>query len=97
MRRVRSTKHIIGAGRPAYGKEEKTVNIALNQLSLGSDGNQVKTLQHLLIAKGHSCGKYGADGDFGSDTLKALKAFQTANKLEVDGICGVNTWNKILK
>ena len=97
MRRVRSVKHIIGAGRPAYGKEEKTVNISLNQLSLGSAGNQVKTLQHLLIAKGYSCGKCGADGDFGSNTLKALKAFQKANGLEVDGICGVNTWNKLLK
>lgn len=36
------------------------------------------------------------DGLFGSNSTAALKAFQKSNGLTVDGICGVNTWNKLL-
>ena len=32
------------------------------------------------------------DGDFGNGTLKAVKSFQTKNKLMVDGIVGNQTW-----
>jgi peptidoglycan hydrolase-like protein with peptidoglycan-binding domain len=32
------------------------------------------------------------DGDFGSNTLKATKAFQKANGLEVDGVVGPKSW-----
>lgn len=42
-------------------------------------------LQRALLARGFDVGKFGADGDFGTDTLKALKAFQKANGL-TDGI-----------
>ena len=30
-------------------------------------------MQTMLIAVGYSCGSYGADGDFGSDSDKALR------------------------
>lgn len=75
----------------------KTVTITLNQLSKGAKGEQVKNLQILLIGKGYSCGSAGADGDFGTNTDKALKKFQTDNGLVADGICGKNTWNKLIK
>ena len=42
----------------------------------------------MLIKLGYSCGTAGADGDFGNNTLKALKNFQKDNKLVVDGIYG---------
>lgn len=32
--------------------------------------------------------RYGADGKFGSETEEAVKAFQTAEGLEIDGIYG---------
>ncbi len=35
--------------------------------------------------------KYGIDGDFGNETLKAVKAFQRARGLKVDGIVGKQT------
>lgn len=72
-------------------------NVVLNTLKIGSKGAQVKALQILLIGYGYSCGSYGADGDFGNGTLAAVKKFQQAKKLEVDGIVGANTWNKLLK
>ena len=40
--------------------------------------------------------KYGADADFGAETETALKAYQKAKGLSADGICGVNTWKKLL-
>lgn len=103
---------IAGYGRPDYSivgetnikaepikkkTEAVTVNITLNQLSKGSKGKQVKTLQRLLQAVGHSVGSYGIDGDFGSATLEAVKNFQEVNGLVVDGIVGVKTWEKLLK
>jgi len=71
--------------------------VVLNQLSKGSKGQQVKSLQLLLIGNGHSCGGYGADGDFGSGTYNAVVAFQNKKNLEADGIVGTNTWNALLK
>lgn len=61
----------------------------------GSKGDNVKTLQEGLLALGYSLPKYGADGDFGGETLAALKAFQTNCDLTVDGICGPATWTKL--
>lgn len=77
--------------------EEETVNITLLTLQKGSEGKQVKTLQRLLIALGYSCGNAGVDGDFGTATDKAVKAFQKDNGLTVDGIVGVKSWTKLLK
>ncbi len=77
-------------------EEAKTVTVTLNQLSKGAKGEQVKNLQILLIGKGYSCGSSGADGDFGTNTEKAVKKFQKDNGLDADGICGKNTWTKLL-
>lgn len=35
------------------------------------------------------------DGDFGSNTYKSARTFQSANKLSVDGIIGPKSWSKI--
>ena len=65
-------------------------------LRKGSEGADVKALQTLLVGYGYSCGRYGADGDFGSATEKAVKAYQKANGLDVDGIVGPASWGKLL-
>lgn len=57
-------------------------------LKKGMEGSDVKTMQENLITLGYDCGKWGADGEFGSDTEAALKAFQEAKSLEVDGEYG---------
>ena len=53
-------------------------------------------MQQRLIALGYSVGKYGADGVFGEDTKKAVKAFKTAKGLSDDAVVGRNTWRKLL-
>lgn len=64
-------------------------------LKKGSKGQAVKELQEKLISMGYSCGSYGADGDFGSATLAAVKAFQKDRGLTVDGIVGTNTYKAL--
>ena len=66
-------------------------------LKYGSTGSYVKEAQELLISKGYSVGADGADGVFGSNTYYAVKEFQKANFLEVDGIIGNMTWAKLLE
>lgn len=61
-------------------------------LRKGCSGEAVKELQMLLIGQDYGCGKWGADGEFGRDTEKAVKAFQAEHKLKVDGIVGPATW-----
>ena len=65
-------------------------------LKRGSKGASVKELQQLLIKKGYKLPKYGADGDFGNETLEAVKKFQKDKGLTVDGIVGAQTWSKLL-
>jgi hypothetical protein len=74
-----------------------TVEIEMNVLKKGAKGEQVKTLQRLLDALGYDLGGYGADGSFGPATDKAVRSFQKAEALEVDGSVGKATWTKILK
>lgn len=80
-----------------YSKPEATVKIEMSILRKGSKGTQVKTLQRLLLAAGYFLGGYGADGDFGSATESAVRAFQGKNRLEEDGCVGQETWSKLLK
>ena len=68
----------------------------LKVLKKGSKGGAVKSLQILLIGYGHSCGSAGIDGSFGSGTDKAVRAYQKANGLSVDGCVGPATWAKLL-
>lgn len=58
-------------------------------IRIGSRGDRVKALQKGLIAAGYLKGK--ADGIFGNQTLAAVKAFQSAGRLTVDGIAGRKT------
>lgn len=77
-------------------EEGCTVNVSV--LRKGSRGESVKALQILLIGTepGYPCGKYGVDGSFGSATENAVRKFQKAKGLEVDGVVGPATWSKLL-
>lgn len=67
----------------------------LPTLRKGSSGQYVKMAQELLLKKGFNLSPYGADGKFGNKTLSAVKAFQKANSLSVDGIIGKMTWKAL--
>lgn len=46
---------------------------------------------------GYTLGGFGCDGSFGSSTEKAVKKFQKAKGLKVDGIVGQKTWKALTK
>jgi hypothetical protein len=77
---------------PAQVKQTP-VTIPTSVLRINSRGNDVKILQTKLDAKGFNCGV--ADGIWGKNTDKAVRAFQKANHLTVDGIVGPKTWGKL--
>lgn len=64
-------------------------------LRKGDKGTYVTLAQELLIQRRFSCGSCGADGVFGSGTLSAVKKFQQANGLQVDGVIGPKTWGAL--
>lgn len=61
-------------------------------LRKGDKGEAVAEMQGLLAGRGYDLGKYGIDGDFGSATEKAVKAFQKDVGLTADGVVGAKTW-----
>lgn len=73
---------------PAPPHKVESVNVR-SYLIKGDKGAKVKDLQKKLIKLGYDLGKYGADGVYGDDTVKAVKAFQAHEGIKVDGIYGV--------
>lgn len=96
-----SSSLIFGYARPKYPVKSSAngsdVDISLPTIRKGDSGNAVKILQLALVAYEYNIGKYGADGDFGSDTESAVKQFQKRSGIAVDGIVGENTWYELLK
>lgn len=65
-------------------------------LRFGDKGECVRSAQLLLIGRGYSCGRCGADGEIGQDTYNAIIAFQRACGLQQDGIIGAQTWARLI-
>lgn len=57
-------------------------------LKRGSKGEDVRMLQQLLMQIGYELPKYGADGEYGAETVTAVQKFQRANGLDADGMYG---------
>ena len=65
------------------------IEVQFPVIQKGSKGTAVSMLQAMLGVK--------VDGDFGNDTDTSLKAFQKNVKLTADGICGADTWTKVIE
>jgi peptidoglycan hydrolase-like protein with peptidoglycan-binding domain len=61
----------------------------------GDSGDLVKQMQGAIIKNGFSCGPAGADGNFNSDTLTGLEAFQDNNALTVQAKCDQQCWTAL--
>jgi len=72
----------------------KETTIKVSVLKKKCKGEAVVALQSILTILGYYTGEI--DGSFGSKTDSAVKAFQKAKGLEVDGIVGSATWEKLL-
>lgn len=82
-------------------KPEPTSGTDKPTIRKGSTGETVKKLQQNLISLGYDVGSKGADGKFGDQTEKAVKAFQhdhddsDGKALKIDGVVGKKTWAAI--
>ena len=68
--------------------EASVYTIGERILKYGCEGSDVRIIQEALLKLGYDLGKWGCDGDFGDCTDLALRAFQKAAKVDVDGQCG---------
>ena len=59
-------------------------------LQMGKRGEHVRRLQQALNRAGVMA--ISVDGIFGSDTMSAVRAFQSSHNLDADGIVGPKTW-----
>lgn len=75
---------------------ETPLEIGDRTLRKGMSGDDVREVQSMLIELGYSLGRWGADGDYGSATQRAVRAFQIDQRLQVDGIAGSQTIGALL-
>ena len=68
---------------------------ARSTVKRGSRGEDVIYLQKQLAVLGYSVGN--VDGLFSVKTLEAVKEFQAESGLDVDGIVGSKTWNRLFQ
>lgn len=64
-------------------------------LHLGSEGEAVRDLQQRLAAADHPSADEA--GRFGASTEAAVRYFQAARGIHVDGICGQETWAALVE
>lgn len=76
--------------------DDTSASTDMPTLKKGDRGGDVKKAQQLLIAKGYSCGSYGADGDFGAGTLAAVNKLRKDNDLAETGIIDNDVWAILL-
>lgn len=66
----------------------QTEDYATGVLKSGDEGPAVKAAQEILLLAGVELPKWGADGDYGDETIAAVKALQRELDITVDGIFG---------
>ena len=80
---------VLTNGPKADAAPEPDPKLGERDLKKGCEGSDVKELQQDLMRLGYALPEYGADGDFGTETKDAVKAFQKDSGLKVDGIMNV--------
>ena len=79
-------------GNPITGNPFPEPKILIRKGSASKSG--VKWVQWHLNRLGYDLGRWGIDGDFGTMTDAAVRAFQKAQQIEVDGVVGKITRGK---
>jgi N-acetylmuramoyl-L-alanine amidase len=102
---VEAAENVLQNNKPFGDNTTKVLgtNNSTNQsqkMQLGASGDRVKQIQQWLTDYGYYSGNI--DGDFGANTDKAVRDFQTESGLIVDGVVGndttkaMETWDKHL-
>lgn len=75
--------------------EPETIALGDRTIKKGTKGADVKELQETLMKLGYALPKYGADGECGTETVAAIKLFQTDQGLEADGKFGPTSYEAL--
>lgn len=59
-------------------------------------GEFARWVQERLIAKGYSLNEFGVDGRYGDESEEKVREFQSNCDIDVDGIVGINTVNRLI-
>jgi Putative peptidoglycan binding domain len=91
---IPSAAPVISTATPSITRTTTAVTAAsplppTTTLKPGDSGSQVRALQRELASLGYSVG--AIDGNYGGATIKAVTAFQRADRLPPDGIVGPST------
>lgn len=89
-----STGESPAAGKEPDGKEDHSLKLPLLQFG-NTYSDAVVLLQALLNKRHFACGS--ADGFFGAKTQAAVTKAQQYFGLSVDGVCGKDTWAKLME
>ena len=81
---------------PAADDKTFAITASVPLLLMGDRGSWVRILQIRLMDKGQKLPRWGADGDFGSETQGALERFQKGAGLTVNSKADEPTWAKLL-
>jgi len=90
----------LGASGTAFARPDACNSTAIGtwsnncQTSEGNISNFVYAIQETIDESRTPCGA-NIDGDFGPQTLTAVKCFQSHSGLSADGIVGPLTWGKL--
>ncbi len=86
-------KRLYGSAKAATGSTPTPVPAGATVLHEGDSGEAVYQMQTRLFELGFYSGRI--DGRFGADTTEAVRAFQAANGLTVDGVPGRGTFARM--
>jgi N-acetylmuramoyl-L-alanine amidase len=64
---------------------------------LGDEGTEVLDIQRRLLELGAVLDPAELDGRFGATTDRAVRAFQDARNLRIDGLVGPDTWGQLVE
>ena len=78
---------------PTPAPVQQPTNVTYKTLRKGDQSVEVKLMQVALTELGYLKG--ASDGNFGTGTKTAVEAFQKDNGLDVDGIAGAKTLEKL--
>lgn len=100
-RRLRDPKYVIGYGYPAFSDEQPPKPTPGppaypgRLIEPGDTGNVVRKVKARLIKLGYKEVKRGPT--YGPRAVTAIKKFQKARGLQVDGIVGPKTWKELFR
>ena len=76
-----------------YNENKGSAGYSMNLLKRGSSNNDVTVFEILMKKLGYYTGSI--DTKYGAGCERACKNFQSQQGLSADGMCGINTWNKL--